>query len=82
MEKRLMGKRIVVLVANGFDETDFSLTQRLLATEGCDRQNRQHRKRSGQFLADRRRRKWRDGWKMGPSFPGRCQCFDSPGGRL
>ena len=35
MEKRLMGKRIVVLVANGFDETDFSLTQRLLATEGA-----------------------------------------------
>ncbi len=35
MEKRLMGKRIVVLVANGFDETDFSFTQRLLATEGA-----------------------------------------------
>lgn len=35
MEKRLMGKRIVVMVANGFDEQDFSVSQRLLASEGA-----------------------------------------------
>lgn len=35
MEKRLMGKRIVVMVANGFDERDFSTTQRLLASQGA-----------------------------------------------
>lgn len=35
MDKKLMGRRIVVMVANGFDERDFSLTQRLLASHGA-----------------------------------------------
>ncbi|HEY1096994.1 MAG TPA: DJ-1/PfpI family protein [Alphaproteobacteria bacterium] len=35
MEKKLIGRRIVVMVANGFDERDFSLTQRLLASQGA-----------------------------------------------
>lgn len=35
MDKKLMGRRIVVMVANGFDERDFSLIQRLLASQGA-----------------------------------------------
>ena len=35
MTKQLAGKRMVVMVANGFDEQDFSLTQRLLASQGA-----------------------------------------------